>query len=82
MGILSFLCKKKSKADQTDTLSRQGIIFDDAKSKHLRLYFESQFSQDMEEDDMEYLKHIFEQKLACYLALIIVLLITLIRIVF
>ena len=62
MGILSFLCKKKSKADQTDTLSRQGIIFDDAKSKHLRLYFESQFSQDMEEDDMEYLKHIFEQK--------------------
>ena len=60
MGILSFF--RKSKADQSDKLYYQGIRFKSAKNKHLRLYFESQFTPDIEEDDLNYLTHIFEQK--------------------
>jgi len=63
MGIiLELLNIKKNKADKTDMLYRQGIRFESAKDKHLRLYYESQFSNDLEEDDLEYLQHIFEQK--------------------
>ena len=63
MGIiLEFLNIKKNKADKTDMLYRQGIRFESAKDKHLRLYYESQFNKDIEEDDLRYLPHIFEQK--------------------
>ena len=63
MGIiLEWLNLKKNKADKTDILYRQGIRFESAKDKHLRLYYESQFNADMEEDDLVYLKHIFEEK--------------------
>ena len=60
--ILELLNIKKNKADKTDILHRQGIRFESAKDKHLRLYFESQYSQDIEEDDENFLAHIFEQK--------------------
>ena len=60
--ILELLNIKKNKADKTDMLYRQGIRFENAKDKHLRLYFESQFNDDIEEDDLNYLQHIFEQK--------------------
>jgi hypothetical protein len=60
--ILEILNIKKNKADKTDMLYRQGIRFESAKDKHLRLYYESQFNTDIEEDDLEYLQHIFEQK--------------------
>ena len=60
--ILELLNIKKNKADKTDMLYRQGIRFESAKDKHLRLYFESQFTDDIEEDDLNYLQHIFEQK--------------------
>ena len=60
--ILEILNIKKNKADKTDMLYRQGIRFESAKDKHLRLYYESQFSRDIEEDDLRYLPHIFEQK--------------------
>ena len=60
--ILELLNIKKNKADKTDMLYRQGIRFESAKDKHLRLYFESQFNDDIEEDDLNYLQHIFEQK--------------------
>jgi hypothetical protein len=60
--ILEWLNLKKNKADKTDMLYRQGIRFINAKDKHLRLYFENQFNIDMEEDDLKYLSHIFEQK--------------------
>ena len=53
---------RKNKADKTDMLYRQGIRFESAKDKHLRLYFEHQFSADIEEDDLNFLTHIFEQK--------------------
>ena len=43
-------------------LYRQGIRFESAKDKHLRLYYEAQFSRDIEEDDLRFLPHIFEQK--------------------
>ena len=63
MGVLlEILNIKKNKADKTDMLYRQGIRFESAKDKHLRLYYESQFSRDIEEDDLRYLPHIFEQK--------------------
>ena len=63
MGVvLEFLNIKKNKADKSDMLYRQGIRFDGAKDKHLRLYFEHQFSTDIEDDDLKFLKHIFEQK--------------------
>ena len=41
----------------------QGIIFESAKGKHLRLYFESKFNDDIKEDylNLNYLQHIFEQ---------------------
>ena len=61
-AILEWLNLKKNKADKTDMLYRQGIRFINAKDKHLRLYFENQFKEDMEEDDLKYLSHIFEQK--------------------
>ena len=32
------------------------------KIKHLRLYFENQFTPDIKEDDLNYLIHIFEKK--------------------
>ena len=60
--ILELLNIKKNKADKTDMLYRQGIRFESAKDKHLRLYYESQFNEDIEEDDLDYLQHIFEQK--------------------
>ena len=60
--ILELLNIKKNKADKTDVLHRQGIRFESAKDKHLRLYFESQYSTDIEEDDENFLAHIFEQK--------------------
>ena len=60
--ILELLNIKKNKADKTDMLYRQGIRFESAKDKHLRLYYESQFTRDIEEDDLKYLQHIFEQK--------------------
>ena len=59
---MEWLNLKKNKADKTDMLYRQGIRFINAKDKHLRLYFENQFNIDMEEDDLKYLSHIFEQK--------------------
>lgn len=59
--ILSKFLKKK-KIDQTDALSQQGIKFASAKDKHLRLYYQSQFYNDLETDDMEFLPHIFEQR--------------------
>ena len=63
MGIiLEWLNLKKNKADKTDMLYRQGIRFESAKDKHLRLYYESQFNTDIEEDDLNFLQHIFEQK--------------------
>ena len=62
MGVLNFLGWGKSKFDQTDALYKQGVRYIGAKNKHLRLYFESQFSPDLEEDDLNYLIHIFEQK--------------------
>ena len=63
MGVLlEILNIKKNKADKTDMLYRQGIRFESAKDKHLRLYYESQFTRDIEEDDLRYLPHIFEQK--------------------
>lgn len=62
MGLLNFLGWGKSKFDQTDALYKQGVRYISAKNKHLRLYFESQFSPDLEEDDLNYLIHIFEQK--------------------
>ena len=43
-------------------LYRQGIRFESAKDKHLRLYYESQFNTEIEEDDLNFLQHIFEQK--------------------
>lgn len=61
-AILEFLNLRKNKADKTDMLYRQGIRFESAKDKHLRLYFEHQFSSDIEEDDINFLTHIFEQK--------------------
>lgn len=61
-NILEILHIKKNKADKTDMLYRQGIRFESAKDKHLRLYFESQYNSDLEEDDLDYLTHIFEQK--------------------
>ena len=60
--ILVWLNIKKNKADKTDILHRQGIRFESAKDKHLRLYFESQYNPDIEEDDENFLAHIFEQK--------------------
>ena len=60
--ILELLNIKKNKADKTDMLYRHGIRFVNAKDKDLRLYYEDQFSADNEEDDLEYLQHIFEQK--------------------
>ena len=60
--ILELLNIKKNKADKTDMLYRQGIRFESAKDKHLRLYYESQFSSEIEEDDLKYLQHIYEQK--------------------
>ena len=60
--ILELLNIKKNKADKTDLLYRQGIRFKSAKDKLLRLYFEDQFNDDIEEDDLNYLQHIFEQK--------------------
>ena len=62
MGIiLKLLNLKRNKADKTDILHRQGIRFENAKEKHLRLYFESQYNQ-VEDDDEIFLAHIFEQK--------------------
>ena len=43
-------------------LYRIGIRFESTKNKLLRLYFASQFNDGIEEDDLNYLKHIFEQK--------------------
>ena len=42
-------------------LHSQVIRFESAKDKHLRLYFESQFNDDIKEDDLNYLLHTFEQ---------------------
>ena len=46
---------KKKKIDQTNTLSQKGIKFISAKNKHLRLYFQFQFNEEL-------LPHIFEQR--------------------
>ena len=62
MGIILKLLLKKNKADKTDILYQQGIRFENAKDKHLRLYFESQYNQDFDKDDEIFLAHIFEQK--------------------
>ena len=64
MGILlEWLNIKKNKADKSDMLYRHGIRFENAKDKDLRLYYEYQFNDDdIEEENMNFIQHIFEQK--------------------
>lgn len=60
--MLSVFGFGKTKADQEKILIKQGVKFNGAKNKHLRLYFEAQFTPDLEEDDLDYLTLIFMQK--------------------
>jgi hypothetical protein len=58
--------KSTRNIEQEKALEKEGVKFKSSNNKTRRLYFESQFSIDMEEDDIYYMNHIFELKVFLY----------------
>jgi hypothetical protein len=54
---------KNSRIEKTEkSLEAEGIRFTKPNNKSLRLYFQSQFTHDMDEEEFKFLNHIFELK--------------------
>lgn len=64
MGNLNFL-KKPQKIVEEDFLLA-GLKFEKVNNKTLRLYFEKQFSKEIEEEEFPYIKHVYEVKVKLF----------------